>query len=79
VAWSGRVLLGAMVLGWGVFNLVEGTINHQVLGLHHVNELSEHVLAWDLAFLGFGAFLVAGGWALIRPGAPAARAPGQRA
>jgi uncharacterized membrane protein len=78
-AWSGRLLLGAMVLGWGVFNLVEGLINHQILGLHHVNELSENLLAWDLAFLAFGAVLVAGGWVLIRVGRPVARPPGHRA
>ena len=26
VPWSGRTFFGAMVLGWGVFNVVEGTL-----------------------------------------------------
>ena len=28
--------LGLLLAGWGVFNLVEGLINHQLLGIHHV-------------------------------------------
>lgn len=36
VPWSGKVLLGSWIAGWGLFNLVEGLINHQILGLHHV-------------------------------------------
>src|SRR5437868_5912315 len=36
VAISGRVLLGALALGWGLFNLVEGIIDHHLLGIHHV-------------------------------------------
>src|SRR5262249_34392021 len=33
VPWSGRVVLGAMILGWGLFNFVEGIIDHQILGI----------------------------------------------
>lgn len=36
--WSGRMLVGSMLLGFGIFNVVEGIIDHQILGLHHVNE-----------------------------------------
>jgi hypothetical protein len=28
----------AVLLGWGIFNVVEGLVDHQLLGLHHVNE-----------------------------------------
>ena len=31
VAWSGRTFAGSLSAGWGVFNLVEGLIDHQVL------------------------------------------------
>src|SRR3978361_980724 len=31
--WSGQTLWGALVLGWGIFNAVEGTIDHQILGI----------------------------------------------
>lgn len=37
VAWSTRTFVGSLVLGWGVFNLVEGIIDYQILGIHHVH------------------------------------------
>jgi uncharacterized membrane protein len=50
VLWSGRVLVGSIIGGWGMFNLVEGIIDHQLLGLHHVHP-GENQLAWDIGFL----------------------------
>jgi uncharacterized membrane protein len=35
----------------GVFNLVEGIIDHHVLQLHHVRDLPMHVPAYDWIFL----------------------------
>lgn len=35
---SGRLLFGSMLTGWGIFNLVEGTIDHHLLQLHNVIE-----------------------------------------
>lgn len=70
---SGRALVGAMLAGWGLFNLVEGTINHQILGLHHVHEYAANRAAWDLGFLALGvALLVGGAWLarVRRPSAP---------
>jgi uncharacterized membrane protein len=57
-ATSGRALLGFVLVGWGVFNLVEGIVNHEILGIHHVRDDVTHHLPWDLAFLGLGAGLV---------------------
>src|SRR5438270_12667896 len=31
---SSRILSGSLLLGWGLFNLVEGLINHQILQVH---------------------------------------------
>jgi uncharacterized membrane protein len=67
VPWSGRVLVGAMLAGWGLFNMVEGLIDHQLLGLHHVKP-GPNQLAWDLGFLALGALQLLGGWALARAG-----------
>jgi uncharacterized membrane protein len=64
-AWSGRVLVGAMLGGWGLFNLVEGVIDHQILGLHHVHPGRDQ-LAWDLGFLASGVLLMAVGALLVR-------------
>src|SRR5690242_6261116 len=33
---SGRVYFAALLLGWGLFNLVEGLIDHEILQVHHV-------------------------------------------
>jgi uncharacterized membrane protein len=65
-AWSGRLLVGAMLGGWGLFNFVEGTIDHQLLGIHHVHP-GEGQLAWDLGFLVLGGLgLMALGYAIAR-------------
>jgi uncharacterized membrane protein len=52
-----RVLLGGLLAGWGVFNLVEGVVDHQILGIHHVRPGPDQ-LAYDLAFLASGALLL---------------------
>jgi uncharacterized membrane protein len=64
VSWSGRVLVGSMLAGWGLFNLVEGLINHQWLQFHHVHQNGDH-LFWDLVFLGSGLTLLILGASLI--------------
>lgn len=66
--WPGTLLGGLLLMGWGTFNLVEGTVDHQLLGLHHVREHSSHRGAWDLAFLLWGATMLLGGWRLGRVG-----------
>jgi uncharacterized membrane protein len=68
-AVSGRAFLGWMLVGWGLFNLVEGIVDHHLLGIHHVREGANETV-WDLAFLALGAALVACGWALARRGSP---------
>lgn len=65
VILSTRALLGSLALGWGLFNLVEGVIDHHVLHLHHVVETDGH-LFYDLAFLASGVALIVFGVALIR-------------
>jgi uncharacterized membrane protein len=67
VPLSTRTFVGSLPMGWGLFNLVEGVIDHEVLGIHHVVEAGNH-LFWDAAFLASGVFLLLVGWALIRAG-----------
>ncbi|MFF8864892.1 DUF2243 domain-containing protein [Streptomyces sp. NPDC015139] len=68
--WTSRVLWGWILVGWGVFNLVEGVLDHQILGIHHVRG-GPHQVWWDIGFLVLGALLVAGGRFLARGGRPA--------
>jgi uncharacterized membrane protein len=68
---STRALVGSMILGWGLFNLVEGVIDHHLLGIHHVVERPGH-LPYDLAFLASGVVFLALGALLARDAAPGA-------
>ena len=63
--WSGKALVGAMFIGWGLFNFVEGLIDHHLLGIHHVIE-RRGVSAFDYAFLASGIVFMIGGWTAIR-------------
>jgi uncharacterized membrane protein len=68
-SWSFH--LGLVLAGWGVFNLVEGVIDHQLLGVHHVRDDLGGPLSWDLGFLVLGLLLVIAGMMLHRRGARA--------
>lgn len=63
---STAALIGGVAGGWGLFNLVEGTINHHVLGIHSVRDDLGGSLAWDLGFLTSGVLLIAFGSLLVR-------------
>jgi uncharacterized membrane protein len=61
VPWSGRALVGSMLAGWGLFNLVEGLVDHVILQVHHaVERLGLSI--WDYTFLASGAVFVIAGW-----------------
>ncbi len=70
---STPTLVGGLALGWGLFNLVEGVIDHHLLGIHHVVEGPGH-LPFDLAFLLSGVVLIAGGLVALRQDAARAGA-----
>ncbi|NJL83936.1 MAG: DUF2243 domain-containing protein [Chloroflexaceae bacterium] len=62
---STRTFLGSLILGAGLFNLIEGIINHHLLAIHHVKAGSSQ-LAFDLGFLGAGLLLAVVGWLLVK-------------
>jgi len=70
IHWSNKVLWGTLLLGFGIFNVVEGIIDHHVLGLHHVNETvaTDQWIYWDLGFLVWGALMLIIGWQIMRKG-----------
>ena len=68
--WSTKLLAGSMLIGFGAFNVVEGLIDHHLLGIHHVNERVDpfYRIYWDIGFIVWGAALLVGGWLLLRLG-----------
>ncbi len=72
VPLSTRTLIASMFIDWGLFNLVEGIIDHHILHIHHVTESDDHLI-WDLAFLASGVVMIFGGWLTI------SRRPSERA
>jgi uncharacterized membrane protein len=68
LAPSWRLHAGGLLTGWGLFNLVEGLVDHQLLGVHHVRDDLGGPLSWDLGFLVLGLLLVVSGQLLQRTG-----------
>ena len=68
---STETLVGGLLIGWGTFNVVEGIIDHHLLGVHHVLDSlppGPLRLALDLAFLALGAAMILLGRRLVQNG-----------
>jgi uncharacterized membrane protein len=75
--WSGKMLAGSMLMGFGIFNVVEGIVNHHILQIHHVNETvpADQWIYWDVGFLLWGAAMLIGGRLLLHAGKRDTAAP----
>jgi uncharacterized membrane protein len=60
-----RALTGQFMLGWGSFNLIEGIINHQILGIHYVRQVPEYMF-YNITFLIGGVLFILIGWLLVK-------------
>ncbi|MBI1242900.1 DUF2243 domain-containing protein [Umezakia ovalisporum] len=65
VPWSSNTFVGSLLIGAGLFNFVEGVIDHQILGIHHVKP-GPNQLAWDLGFLLSGVLMVVVGGMMLQ-------------
>jgi uncharacterized membrane protein len=65
-AISGRAFVGWILVGWGLFNVVEGVVDHHILTIHHVREGVDNEWIYDIGFLAFGVALVVCGWLLAQ-------------
>jgi len=65
VDWSSETFFGSILIGAGLFDVIEGLIDHQILGIHHVKP-GPNQLIWDLGFLVFGTLLVLVGWIMLQ-------------
>ncbi len=63
---SGKLLTGGLLMGWALFNLVEGIIDHHLLKLHNVREITSDVALWNYGFLGFSILLLLLGFSIVR-------------
>lgn len=63
---SGNLLVGGILSGFGLFNLLEGILDHQVLKLHNVREVTPNKQAWNIGFLAFSAVLILIGYFIIK-------------
>lgn len=63
-----RFHVGGLLVGWGLFNLVEGVVDHHLLRVHHVRDDLGGPLAWDVGFLLVSLVLLAAGVLLQRSG-----------
>jgi uncharacterized membrane protein len=68
--WSGKLMLGTLLIGFGLFNVGEGLVAHHLLGLHHVNETvpPDQWIYWDVGFLLWGLAMLLGGLVIFRDG-----------
>ena len=63
VPW--RSLSGALLVGWGAFNITDQVVFHLLLEAHHIRMVEDYQL-YDWGYTAIGAALVAGGLALVR-------------
>ena len=59
-AWS------AMLLGAGLFNFYDGTVQHKLLKLHQVRPSETNQTPYDVAFIGLSVLLLLIGGSLLR-------------
>lgn len=55
---SGNLFAGGLLSGFGLFNLLEGIADHQILKLHNVREVTPDKQAWNIGFLAFSIVLI---------------------
>lgn len=62
---SGKLLGGGLLLGWGLFNITEGVINHHILRLHNVLETATDHDDANYLFLGISVLILFVGFVLV--------------
>jgi uncharacterized membrane protein len=63
VPW--RALTGALLIGWGAFNITDQVVFHLLLGAHHIRMVEDYQV-YDWGFTAIGAALVGIGVAFVR-------------
>jgi uncharacterized membrane protein len=66
VVKSSSIFAGGLLLGWAIFNIVEGIIDHYILKLHNVREITSNPSVYNHAFTVFSLSLFIVGLVLIK-------------
>ena len=78
-AW-GRPLVGALLVGFGLWHVVDSVLSHWLLGIHRIKLDSDNRLMWDLIwFVAFGLIPIGIGWLMVRGGSAGLRLRGSTA
>lgn len=63
----GRCVAGALMMGFGLWHIVDGILSHWLLGIHRIKLDSPDPLVWDLIWFAlFGLVPLIAGWLLLR-------------
>lgn len=66
----GELLVGAMLIGFGIWHIVDSVLSHWLLGIHRIKLDSTNPLMWDLLwFTAFGVLPIIVGMLMARRGA----------
>jgi uncharacterized membrane protein len=64
--------IGQLLFGFGLFNLIEGILDHHLLQIHYVRQVPDYAI-YNWTFLGVGALVpLVIGWLLMKSGRKAA-------
>ncbi len=64
---QGRALLAALLLGFGLWHVVDALLSHWLLGIHRIRLDSSSPMLWDaIWFTAFGVVPLLLGWVLLR-------------
>ena len=66
IAIHRNLFVGGLFIGWAIFNLVEGVLNHHIFELHYVNDLSPNYILWNYGFLVVSVLMFVIGYALTK-------------
>ena len=72
--FDGSALFGALLVGFGLWHMIDGVLSHWLLGIHRIKLDSDNPLLWDVIwFVAFGAAPFVAGWMVARGGGGSGR------
>ncbi len=60
------LMWGALLFGWGLFNLLDSVFNHYIFQLHNVHDQVANPMLWNHAFTLIAVGMILIGWMMTR-------------